>query len=179
MLILPPHPEKFLHLLHRCSTLLQYTCWHHQYSRLHVFVISPLFFRTVLMVEWSMLKQMEHLFTLLHSLIFTFVSIVTALLQDVQGLEKRYYTAVLYTVLNNKVHKSITTCRGCTHTTMYVRPRNWFMWLDMGTHSHLWKFTAWRFRCKGPLYSQFTLSSTFPLENHKFIFYVWESISVL
>ena len=34
--------------------------------------------------------------------------------------EKRYCTTILYTVLYSKVHKSTTTCRGCTHITMYA-----------------------------------------------------------
>ena len=36
------------------------------------------------------------------------------------GLEMKICTTVLY----SKVHKSPTTCRGCTHVTMYARHLN-------------------------------------------------------
>ena len=34
----------------------------------------------------------------------------------------RKCTAVIYTVLYGKVHKSTTACRGCMHTAMHTRP---------------------------------------------------------
>ena len=40
------------------------------------------------------------------------------------GLEIKYCTTILYTVLYIKVHKSTTTCRGCTYMTTYARHVN-------------------------------------------------------
>ena len=41
------------------------------------------------------------------------------------GLEIKICTTVLYAVLvHNRVHKSITACRGCTSVTVYTRHVN-------------------------------------------------------
>ena len=39
-------------------------------------------------------------------------------------LSLRYCTTTLYAVLYSKVHKSITTCKGCRHITRYTRHMN-------------------------------------------------------
>ena len=105
-------------------------------------MISPLFFRIVLMVEQSVLKKCltPPIFSPCSALSFSLLFPSLLLCFRMCGAwKKRYCTAVLYTVLYNKVHKSITTCRRCTHMTMCVRHMNWFMWLDMGTRIRIFE----------------------------------------
>ena len=109
-------------------------------------MISPLFFRIVLMVEQSVLKKNAWLLPSFHLALlshFHFCFHCYSFASGCAGLGKKD-TVLLYsiqycTIKYTKVYKSITTCRRCTHMTMCVRHMNWFMWLDMGTRIRIFQ----------------------------------------
>ena len=54
------------------------------------------------------------------------------------------FLPVTLSVLYSKVHKNTTTCRGYTHMTRYTRHMTY-----VNACLHLWKFSTWRFICRG------------------------------
>ena len=46
-------------------------------------------------------------------------------------------------ILYSKLHKSITTCRVCTHVTMYARCELTYIVGHANAHLHLWRFATW------------------------------------
>ena len=140
MLILHPHTENFLHLLHHFSMLL---CNWVDINGTADFTCSMIFsFKIMLMVEQFMLEEwiMSTIFsphsTL--SIMFTFVpnvitrhflavwakSLLLCLLPDILHLKHRHCSTVLHTELYSKVHKGAATGRGRTHMRMDTRRVN-------------------------------------------------------
>ena len=146
------------HTLRSFSMLLQYYCWNFLTLRSSHFH-DPEYHADGCMICVTSVRDIYHLFTSFQLNYFHFCvhCYLLALLSSTSyisaasrhpGLKIKIRATVLCAVLNSKVLKGTTTCRGCVRVTMRAGHVS-FVTGHRKASPHFRKFKTWRFTCRG------------------------------